>query len=223
MERFLNPHHLSSTSSRPRRSLALLAMATAAAIPVSSAFLAAPKAARQQRPLAAAGKEENDDSDAAASGAAGTRGGFNPFRSAVLKLGMTEPRYSSKFNGEIRSGVYRCGGCGLPLFDSEDKYNSGSGWPSFMRWKGEEDGSTVKGSPVKFKKEWDGRVEIQCSRCGGHHGHVFPDGPSQLKGGTGKRYCVNGVALDFEPAPLKKWDLSSTEKEETRASEEQEV
>lgn len=116
---------------------------------------------------------------------------WNPFRTAVLRLKATEPRFLSGLNREKRRGVFFCAGCGAPLFSSEDKYESGSGWPAFTRPSSE--------GALDLKREWDGRVEVRCAKCGGHQGHVFPDGPSVLKGGTGERYCVNGLALSFVP------------------------
>ena len=113
----------------------------------------------------------------------------DPFAFAVLRLKATEPRFSSRLNGEKRPGSYACAGCGLLLFKSEDKYESGSGWPAFTR--------PAEASSVVPKLEWGGRVEVTCARCGGHQGHAFPDGPSPAKGGTGKRFCINGCALNF--------------------------
>mmetsp|Transcript_58339 Transcript_58339/g.117193 ORF Transcript_58339/g.117193 Transcript_58339/m.117193 type:complete len:176 (+) Transcript_58339:52-579(+) len=117
----------------------------------------------------------------------------NPFSVAVLRLKVTEPRFSSSLNGEKRPGRFDCAGCGTQLFTSEAKYDSGSGWPSFTR--------PVSEGSVILKTEWGGRNEVSCRKCGGHQGHVFPDGPSAARGGTGMRYCVNGLALDFSAAP----------------------
>ena len=108
----------------------------------------------------------------------------------ILREEGTELAGSSKLNGEKRRGVYACAGCRLPLFTSEMKYESGTGWPSFF--------TTIPGA---FKSKTDykllyPRTEYHCARCGGHHGHVFDDGPPP----TRERWCNNGVALEFLPA-----------------------
>lgn len=139
-------------------------------------------------------------------------GTYNPLRLAVMKLGFTELKYTSPLNYEKRSGTYNCANCGSTLFDSEGKYDSGSGWPSF--WK------TASENRVGYKQEWDGRVEVRCKSCESHLGHVFPDGPERttipenllneipkddLQTGNTRnkynrlpRFCVNGASLKFE-------------------------
>ncbi len=109
----------------------------------------------------------------------------------VLRHEATEAPFSSPLNDEKRKGVYQCAGCQLPLFRSEMKYDSKTGWPSFyLTLPG------VFGLRTDFKLIFP-RTEYHCIRCGGHHGHVFDDGPKP----SGKRYCNNGVALSFEPDP----------------------
>ncbi len=108
---------------------------------------------------------------------------------AVLREEGTERAGTSPLNGEKRDGVFACAGCDLPLFTSAMKYESGTGWPSFF--------TTIPGA-FGTKKDYGlhlPRTEYHCIRCGGHHGHVFEDGPPP----TGQRWCNNGVALKFIP------------------------
>jgi peptide-methionine (R)-S-oxide reductase len=102
----------------------------------------------------------------------------------------TERAFTSPLNGEKRQGSYHCVCCGAPLFESNAKYDSGSGWPSFTR---PADESAV--SEHDDRSLFARRTEVRCAKCEAHLGHVFPDGP----GPEGLRYCINGVALDFEP------------------------
>ena len=108
----------------------------------------------------------------------------------VLRRAGTEPRYSSPFMNYKEKGTYVCKACNTPLFKSEHKYDSGSGWPSFDR--------EIKGN-VSFSIDRNlgfTRTEEHCATCGGHLGHVFNDGPKET---TGKRHCVNSVSLKFIP------------------------
>jgi peptide-methionine (R)-S-oxide reductase len=116
------------------------------------------------------------------------RAELTPEQYKVLREHGTEMRGTSPLNEEKREGTFRCAGCGKPLFDSATKFESGTGWPSF--WAP---------LPGAVETETDrsygmARTEVHCADCGGHLGHVFPDGPDP----TGERYCMNGVALKFE-------------------------
>ena len=106
----------------------------------------------------------------------------------VLRKSYTEQAFSSNLNFNKKSGYYVCMGCKNPLYSSENKYDSGSGWPSFDR----EIRNTIE-YDVDYKIGYP-RTELKCSNCGGHLGHMFNDGPSET---TGKRHCINGAALIF--------------------------
>jgi peptide-methionine (R)-S-oxide reductase len=117
------------------------------------------------------------------------RARLSPAAYAVLRQEGTERAFTSPLNDEKRKGIYACAGCGLALFTSEMKFDSGTGWPSFF--------TTLEGA-VKTKTDFKlilPRTEYHCARCGGHQGHVFKDGPKP----TGQRWCNNGVALSFTP------------------------
>jgi len=112
-----------------------------------------------------------------------------PDRYQVLRLKGTERAFTGKLLHNDEKGVYLCAGCGAELFRSDDKYDSGSGWPSFF--------SPISDDRVEERKDVSHgteRTEIVCTRCGGHLGHVFDDGPKP----TGRRYCVNSLSLDFD-------------------------
>jgi len=114
---------------------------------------------------------------------------LSPEAYAVLRQEATEPAGSSPLNHEKRAGTFMCAGCGQPLFRSETKYDSGSGWPSFFAPL-----PGALGTKRDFRLIWP-RTEYHCANCGGHQGHLFDDGPEP----TGQRYCNNGVALRFMP------------------------
>ena len=114
---------------------------------------------------------------------------LTPEQFRVLRQEGTEPAGTSELNAEKREGTYVCAGCDLELFTSDMKYDSGTGWPSFY--------TTLPGV-FGLKRDFKlilPRTEYHCARCGGHHGHVFKDGPAP----TGERWCNNGVALRFVP------------------------
>jgi peptide-methionine (R)-S-oxide reductase len=116
------------------------------------------------------------------------RARLTPEQFRVLRREGTEPPWTSALNREKRRGTYRCAGCGLALFTNAMKFDSGTGWPSFF-----ETLPGVFGFTTDYRMILP-RTEYHCARCGGHHGHVFDDGPRP----TGKRYCNNGVCLTFE-------------------------
>lgn len=115
---------------------------------------------------------------------------LNPLQYHVLREHGTERAFTGEYESNKAGGLYRCAGCGMPLFASATKYNSGSGWPSY----------TAPLSPdavEEFRDVSHGmvRTEVRCARCEGHLGHVFPDGP----GPDGLRYCINSASLAFDP------------------------
>ena len=119
------------------------------------------------------------------------RGELPPERYEILRCAATEPPWSGELLIEHGDGVYRCGACGEELFRSDTKFDSGSGWPSFYA-------PAFEGAVELEEDSSHGmrRIEVRCATCDSHLGHVFPDGPAP----TGQRYCINSLALDFDPS-----------------------
>ncbi|MDX1376509.1 MAG: peptide-methionine (R)-S-oxide reductase MsrB [Burkholderiales bacterium] len=168
--------------------LALRARRAAAALPKSMDEVRALQA--EWRGLLAPGTQVPAPDDRLTLSEAEWRKRLSPKQFEVLREEGTERAYTSPLDREKRAGVFACAGCGLPLFTSAMKFDSGTGWPSFFTTIPGVFG-TKKDSKLLFMV----RTEYHCIRCGGHHGHVFDDGPPP----TGLRYCNNGVALKFIP------------------------
>jgi peptide-methionine (R)-S-oxide reductase len=115
---------------------------------------------------------------------------LTPEQYRILRQGGTEPPFMNMYVHEKRDGIYRCAGCGSPLFSSETKYDSKSGWPSF--WE------PISPDAVRYEEDRSFgmvRVEVLCNTCDGHLGHLFDDGPQP----TGQRYCMNSTAMQLDP------------------------
>ena len=115
---------------------------------------------------------------------------LSPLAYQVLRKHATEHPFTSPLNKEHRAGIFKCAGCSQALFNAKTKFDSGTGWPSFWAPL-----PNATGTSRDFALVYP-RIEVHCARCGGHLGHVFDDGPPP----TGKRYCMNGVALSFSVA-----------------------
>lgn len=168
--------------------LAALAQRVAAALPKTLEGVRALQA--EWRSLLAAGTPVPAPGDKLVLSDAEWKKRLTPAQYGVLRREGTERAYTSPLDKEKRAGVFVCAGCGLPLFTSAMKFDSGTGWPSFFTTIPGAFG-TKKDSELIFMV----RTEYHCIRCGGHHGHVFEDGPPP----TRLRYCNNGVALNFIP------------------------
>lgn len=119
---------------------------------------------------------------------------LTPAEYAVLRKSATERAFSSELDNITEPGTFVCAACGNELYRTKNKFDSGTGWPSFDRAI---DGGVSYGSDTKIGYQRD---EVHCARCGGHLGHIFNDGPRKT---TGKRHCINGVAMDFKPDNVK--------------------
>ena len=116
---------------------------------------------------------------------------LTPEQYKILRKAGTEPAFSGEYNSTKEPGTFVCAGCGEPLFETDHKFDSGSGWPSFDRPIAEQSVSTETDKSFGMV-----RTEVRCAKCEGHLGHVFPDGPKET---TGARFCINSLALDFKP------------------------
>jgi peptide-methionine (R)-S-oxide reductase len=115
---------------------------------------------------------------------------LGPEKYHILRKAGTERAFTGEYEKNKAEGIYLCAGCGAPLFDSETKYNSGSGWPSYTAPVADEAVEELRDGSHGMV-----RTEVRCAKCEGHLGHVFPDGP----GPNGLRYCINSASLDFKP------------------------
>ncbi len=175
----------------PRRTALLLALGTLA---VAATTVAMPPATAGDAPVKTTTAQKSELTPGAMS-EADWQAILTDHEYYVLRKKGTERAFTGEFWDHSDDGVYVCGGCGDPLFSSDHKFKSGTGWPSFTQAVEEGRVTTLVDSTLGMR-----RVEILCANCGGHLGHVFPDGPEP----TGERYCVNSASLDFvaEQTPL---------------------
>lgn len=130
----------------------------------------------------------NNDAEKITKTEAEWRAELTPEQYHVCREHGTEPAFTGRYHASKEPGRYQCSACGAELFDSEEKYDSGSGWPSFWQPTRPEAVGTTDDTRYGMR-----RTEVHCRRCGAHLGHVFPDGPEP----TGLRYCINSISLDF--------------------------
>jgi len=197
---FIDKRNIERMVLRNRLSLvsSLSALGILALIACNSPLGAAPDGPRKQKSYPVTKTDDQWKKDLSAS------------QYEILREKGTERAFSGKYWDEKREGTYVCGGCGLPLFDSDTKFKSGTGWPSFYAPLNDKAVDVDVDTTYGMRRE-----EILCSRCGGHLGHIFPDGPKP----TGLRYCVNSESLDLVPKGAPQTAGSKSDPAEKNAAE----